>query len=588
MLERYFQEELDYLHQTGEEFSAAFPKMVKYLSSRATDPDVERMLEGFAFLSAQLRHKIDDQLPEVTETLLNLFWPGFLRVIPSTTILRLDTPKGAISARQKVEKGMEVESTAIGGTSCRFRTAYDLDVFPLLVTKIDHESSKATSTIRLHIKTQNGEKLQDIGLRNLRFYLGGSDYSAQTLNLYLQRYLSAVKLRSVVNKAEITLPPGALKPAGLHPDEELLPTPRNGFVGYRLIQEYFALPHKFYFLELQNLPINSLPEETTEFELIFELNRPIPPDTRLSNDSFQLNCVPALNLFDHDADPILLDGKRSEYKVTPTQVIDSEIDIFEITEVTGWMPDSHNTNGVTHQYDRFESFMHEVERVGHRKKIYYREKLRQSIAGKRVNHYLTFMREDELFAIKKGETISIRLICTNGRLPAELGVGDVCIPTGATPSFVMPTNITRPTQPIYPVLDGTLQWQLISALSLNYLSLQNLEALRTILFAFDLGAKVDRQKERAALNRLQGIESLSTQTTDRFFRGMPVRGMLSTMRMRESAFGSEGEMFMFSSVLSEFFALYATVNSFHELEVQGIETGEVYRWKPNIGQQPLI
>ncbi len=452
MLDRYFQEELDYLRRSGDDFSQAFPKLTKYLSTRSTDPDVERLIEGFAFLSARLREKIDDQLPEVSETLLNLFWPGFLRSIPSATILRLDTPKGAINERQTVREGMEVESISVGNTICRFRTAYDVDIFPLVVEDVRHESSRASSRVTLRIRTQNGEPLNAIDLKNLRFYLGGSEYSALTLNLYLQRYMSEMRLRNPSNGQSVKLDAQSLVQSGMRADEELLPYPRNGFIGYRLIQEYFALPQKFHFLELCDLPIDALLADASEMEIIFDLNRPIPPDVRVLKESFQLNCVPALNLFEHDADPLLLDGKRSEYKIIPSRVTGGEFDIFEITEVKGWLPDPTNANGITHHYDRFESFLHEVERVGHRHKIYDRDKLRQSLAGHRVDHYLTFLREDELFAIKKGETISIRLICSNGRVPTSLGIGEICMATNSTPSFVMPTNITRPSQPLYPIL----------------------------------------------------------------------------------------------------------------------------------------
>ena len=67
---RYFQDELDYLRKSGDEFSQYFPRLTEYLSSRSVDPDVERLLEGFAFLTGRLREKVADQLPEVTQSLL--------------------------------------------------------------------------------------------------------------------------------------------------------------------------------------------------------------------------------------------------------------------------------------------------------------------------------------------------------------------------------------------------------------------------------------------------------------------------------------------------------------------------------------
>jgi type VI secretion system protein ImpG len=57
--------------------------------------------------------------------------------------------------------------------------------------------------------------------------------------------------------------------------------------------------------------------------------------------------------------------------------------------------------------------------------------------------------------------------------------------------------------------------------------------------------------------------------------------------MNPEGYVGEGDLFLFASVLNEFFALYASLNSYHELRVQSTQ-GEVYKWKPRMGQQPLL
>ena len=44
-----------------------------------------------------------------------------------------------------------------------------------------------------------------------------------------------------------------LRPVGFGADEGMLPYPDRSFVGYRLLQEYFALPEKFLFFDLRGL-----------------------------------------------------------------------------------------------------------------------------------------------------------------------------------------------------------------------------------------------------------------------------------------------------------------------------------------------
>ena len=55
MFNRYFQEELAHLKDLGAEFSKAHPALAPMLSGPTADPDVERLLEGVAFLTGLLQ-----------------------------------------------------------------------------------------------------------------------------------------------------------------------------------------------------------------------------------------------------------------------------------------------------------------------------------------------------------------------------------------------------------------------------------------------------------------------------------------------------------------------------------------------------
>jgi len=586
-LSRYFQDELDHLRRSGDAFAQRFPGLTKYLSSRATDPDVERMMEGFAFLTARLREKIDDQLPEVTQSLLMLLWPNFLRPVPSMCIMQLDPIPGAISEVQTVPAGAEVHSIPVDGTVCRFRTACRAEIVPMAVEMVRHDVSRAASVVTLRLRTLDEQPVTDLNLRVLRLFLGGASYSAQTLNLWMHRYMRKATMGT--EGFMLGLDAEAIRPVGIDRDDAVLPYPDNAFMGYRLLQEFYTIPEKFSFFDIDVPSLRFLPARTKELTFVFEFERPLPPDVRIEASSFQLNCTPAINLFKHSSEPIRLDGRRTEYALLPARIEGSELEIFEIEEVNGWLPaPDGRSNGISRTYARFESFSHEMERADDRHAVYFREKVSQGFAGADLTRTLSFIREDEALENRTDETISVSLECTNGVAPTHLGIGDLNRPMRNLPSFVTPRNLTRPSPPCYPLVDGSLQWQLISALSLNYLSLQDAPALRNILMAFDFPARTNMQRERGAKLRLEGIETIASERVDRLFKGLPVRGMRTHIGMRESHFESEGEMFLFASVLAEFFALYATVNSFHELLVQGVERGEVYRWQPRIGNQPLL
>ena len=71
---RYYDAEMRYLLEAGEEFARAHPEQAAMLNldkAGARDPYVERLFEGFAFLMGRLREKLDDDLPELTEGLVH-------------------------------------------------------------------------------------------------------------------------------------------------------------------------------------------------------------------------------------------------------------------------------------------------------------------------------------------------------------------------------------------------------------------------------------------------------------------------------------------------------------------------------------
>ncbi len=83
-----FSEELRYLHELGNDFAKDNPQLARLLGKGASDPDVERLMEAFAFLTAKLRLKLEDDLPELTHPMLQLLWPNYLRPLPSATIIK--------------------------------------------------------------------------------------------------------------------------------------------------------------------------------------------------------------------------------------------------------------------------------------------------------------------------------------------------------------------------------------------------------------------------------------------------------------------------------------------------------------------
>jgi len=191
MFNKYYQDELAYLREMGRDFARIYPEAAHFVGEASQDPDVERLLEGFAFLTARVRQKLEDELPEVTHTLLETFFPHYLRPIPSFTVIQFEAlPQAAREVRQ-IPAGVEIDSTPVDGTACRFRTGYGVQLQPLTLENVTLRT-EAPPSLRLRIRLPEGTDLAKLGLSTLRLHLSGDAAVTRALYLCLCRYLKRI------------------------------------------------------------------------------------------------------------------------------------------------------------------------------------------------------------------------------------------------------------------------------------------------------------------------------------------------------------------------------------------------------------
>jgi type VI secretion system protein ImpG len=506
------------------------------------------------------------------------------------SILQFAPVAHLVSGQQTIARGTEIDSIPVDGTSCRFQTCYDVDVYPVSLEDVTLERQGSGSLLRLAFRCQPGVSLDAFELDVIRLYFHEETLLnptlSQTLYLWCRQYLSGIMVHTQdVNSHEVdfALPPVAIQPGGLAEHEGLLPYLPTTFIGYRLIQEYFSLSQKFLFVDLQGLGRLHEVEGGQAFEVRLAFSQALAGTVRISPGNILLYCTPVVNLFKKDADPIRLEHDKVEYRVRPAGQNPTHFEAYAIERVAGWVQGS----GERREYAPFLSLDHMQQDEG-RQSVCYHTRLVPAVVGRGVDTYMSFLTREAAHVLPPTETISLELTCTNRDLPDELKVGDIATPTGSSPEFIRFRNITPVTSSVPPKLDRGLYWALISNMSLNYLSLTNIDALRVILTTYNFHIREDRQAARAHELRMQGIESIQVQPVDRLIRGTPIRGLRIALDMRESCFAGEGDLYLLATVLNEFFSLYATVNSFHQLVVQNVDRGEVYTWPVMKGRQELL
>lgn len=88
----YYARELAILRTLAGDFAQQHPKIAGRLSlgrEVSQDPHVERLLQGVAFLTAGVQKRLDDDYPQLTDGLLDLLYPHYLRPVPSMTIVEM-------------------------------------------------------------------------------------------------------------------------------------------------------------------------------------------------------------------------------------------------------------------------------------------------------------------------------------------------------------------------------------------------------------------------------------------------------------------------------------------------------------------
>lgn len=582
---RYYLDELVSLRELGREYSRSNPALAPFFDTPQRDPDVERILEGVAFLCGRLRQKLDDELPEITHALFSLLWPNYLRTIPSCSIVRYE-PAANLTWAVTIPRGTMVESVEVEGTKCLFRTVYQTQVLPvrLRAQSVFEHDGQIILALRFGVL---GATLENIPLSALRLFFTGEPAIAHSLYYTLTRSVREIRFLLPGEAGEHlcvhALPPAMIRPVGFREEEGLYPYPANTFPGYRIIQEYFCFNEKFLFAEISGLDAcvaaGGKAAGADEFTLHFVLSEFPEHYEAWRLDNVQLFCTPVVNLFSMDSTPLTVDHRQSEYRIVPDPRLPYHYAVYSVERVRSW-----GGNGkLRREYRAFESFEHgsspDVDAA------YYRLRLKPSLNDESTETYISIVHSQASPAALGEEILSLELTCTNRLLPARLAVGDINTHADDTPDTVTLGNITPVTPPYTPPLEGDLLWRLISNMSLNYLPLNNVHALRALIASYDFRALHDRNRARVLDKMLGGMTDVASEETDRIYQGLPVRGAVTRMTLDRGGFSCEGDMYLFASVMNEFLALYATMNSFHQLVVVDAKRGEEYQWPARLGRR---
>lgn len=622
----HYNRELAYLHELGAEFAANHPKIAGRLGMRGmdtADPYVERLLEGFAFLTARIQLKMDAEFPRFSQRLLETLYPNYLAPTPSMAIAELipDSRKGDISGGYRVPRGTLMESVTLKqqGITCSYVTGHDVVLQPLELLHVELggipaglplaalgvDASVCRSALRMRFKVSSQALMSELKLERLALHLSGPDMLAQQLlELLMQHTLGVVGQIKGASPQSIFLPADALRHDGFENDEALLPNDLRGFDTYRLLQEYFAFPARFLFFSIHGLsplfenyvePAGKKPEEFEVMVILdhYDENLAILVDVR----HLALHCTPIVNLYPKTADRITLDEKTSEYHVVVDRVKPLDHEIFSVQRL------SASSNEQRKAQD-FRPFYHTQYSDHADFGAYFsvrREPRLASAQGRRFGPRTAYAGSEIFVSLvdqqhapwhSELKYMMAEVLCTNRDLPLLLQGqenGGFAV-AGSFP--ILDARLRRnPTPPRPALAEDLITWGLISQLQINYLSLMEKngeEGARSLRQLLSLYANLS---EPAVVRQIEGIRDCRLRPIHRKSAApgpaMFARGVAIDLTVDEQAF-SGATPYLFGSVLEHLFSRLVTINSFVETTLHSKQRGDIAFWAPRTGGKALI
>lgn len=617
---RYYNQELRYLREMGGEFAREFPKIAGRLGMEGmevADPYVERLIEGCAFLAARVQLKQDAEFPQLAQRLLEIISPNLAAPIPSMLVARIKCSKDPnLGSGFKVPRGSALIAgeTALSRTRCEFRTAQDVLLTPVQVASAEYflnaadlslsnlpMSERPRSGARIKLDLPPGLTFSQLKLDSLRFYIGGLPDVALRLHELLVGACVGILAGAAGRGSESGrqfLDGSQVRAAGLGDEEAMLPVTLRGLAGTRLLQEYFAFSQRFLFIDVGGLGPAFAKVDSNSFEIVLLFDRYVAPlEGAVEADSFQLHCVPAVNLFERRVDRVHLDDGATAYHVVPERTSSLDYEVFDILGVRGFREDSQEVNFLplfaapqAEPADErgYYSAAREPRLPSDRSK---REGPRSGYIGTEV--FLSLVDSREMPYRSALRQLGVQARCTNRDLPLFVPTGQSQgeLTLNASAPIESIHILAGPSRPQSAMREGAIAWRLLGLLSLNYLSLLDTDpehgalTLREILSLFAIGADVGLKRQ------IEGVRSIRVKPVVRrhpfagpiaFARGLEIRVTVDDLSFEG------GSAILLGSVLHQYFSRHVSMNSFAQTVLSSLTRGDIMTWAPRPGARAVL
>ncbi len=572
MKARYYESELAYLREQGRALAEKHPRTAGLLAERSDDPDVERLLEGFAFLAAAVRERIDDAVPEIAQAYAGLLLPHLTRFVPPSSVVEYRPEAHGMRVPEVIPRWTAISGIGGSKVACHFRTTSSIVLLPLTLEQVEHRRmQEGTDEIILSFRGSE-HQAAEIGRHPLRLFFQGDPQLWTGLRTWFLRHCDEIELIAGGGRVS-RLPAFQVCGVGHRDDDSLLPHRPLEHDAFTRVAEYFSAPAKFAFVELPPLGSNVVGEFQVRCVFSGAPRLPKAPST----GDIRLHCVPVVNLFECDLEPVRVDP-FSPWQVASASGYDpGHAEIWSVEHVEGIGPERRQT------YVGFDQ-----AGAGHASVEHFYVTRRESAAtGVGSQRQIALVSSLDAMPAEDIEVLSMQALCSNRALACELGIGELSTPVRGAGASVPFSNIKPISPPLYPDDDTELLWRLGAHLSLSRKELLDAESLRALLRVYNFATGSNPSLAQVNGRWIDSIREIRSQSCVRLLKGAPLTGTRTTIVVDGEQFASVGEAQVLGEMLDDLFARRVSLNSFNVFSLEVAPSGASYSWPPRNGTQRL-
>lgn len=570
MFDRYYREELQQLRYLAQEYADKEPELARHLVP-GSDPDVERLLEGVAFLTAGLRDQLDREAPKLTRNLLAVMAPDSLEPLVASCQVEF-LPRKSLKSPLLIPAGTPLGSSTKLDKKVTFTTLEACHVLPLEITACGQEEATSGPTAKkfiLDLQVTSGELGDSLGQYPLKLQISGSFGQASDLYWLLlkeSRRLD-VYIDGQLQQQENSVPVTASKAVF---GKTLLP-------GEAGLAQYLHSPETA--LNLQ-LDLASIQPKTAGKKLSLHFwideSRLLLPNVK--HRQIHLNSVRAANLFTRWLPAFLRNDHLIHHPLKPPAHKDERLLIHNIKTLEG----VYEGQDSPHLYQPYWQVNKRQEAQAHAYQLNY---FLDPITGL-PEVSLVIAKGRELVRGQR-EMLKVLAQCNNGMSASGLLPGDLCQHLQGTPEQIDFRNLTTTTPWKAPLLDAASERQQLARLSVQKSNIFTFKGLMNRLQ--HLAEEVSPDEGRLNINRkkLAALLDMKVEGREKLLNQSLYRGLQVSIQLNAGAFNSLGDALIFCQRLEEFFSHQAPINHFTALEVHETKAGEDYLWPAKLGPQQL-